>query len=72
MTYPSKCRRVVFSCPEGGNAVLEFPTPLTSDTLEMLSELTSLLFQGLKRDSDLNVLKKTGDMADVEYLSWFA
>ncbi len=65
----SGSRRAVFACPEGGEAVMEFPTPLTLDTLEMLAELAALMFRGMKRDAET---RDAQQMADAEYQSWFA
>lgn len=65
----STTRRAVFSCPEGGEAVLTFPTPLTPDTLDMLAELSALMFRGLKRDA---IQWDEQQRADAEYQSWFA
>lgn len=64
----SDSRRAVFACPEGGEAILQFPTPLTTDTLEMLAELSALMFRGLKRDAET---RDAQQRADAEYLSWF-
>ncbi len=64
----SETRHASFACPEGGQALLTFPTPLTEDTLEMLAELCALMFRGLKRDA---VQWDAQQRADDEYLSWF-
>ena len=60
-------RQAIFALPEGGEAVLIFPTPLSHETLDMLADLSALLFRGLKRDADAVEAKKAGD---AEYESW--
>lgn len=60
--------KAVFSCPEGGAAVIEFPTPLTLDTLEMLADLCALMFRGMKRDAEE---RNAQQVAEDEYRSWF-
>lgn len=62
-------RRAVFSCPEGGEAVMEFPAALTTDTLEMLAELFVLMFRGMIRGAET---RDAQQIADVEYQSWFS
>ena len=62
-------RRAVFACPEGGEAVMEFPTPLTMETLDMLAELSALMFRGMTRDAET---RDAQQRADAEYLSWYA
>jgi len=62
-------RRAIFACPEGGNAVIEFPSPLTAETLDMLSELTALMFRSMRRDAET---RHAQERADAECRSWFA
>jgi len=47
---------------------MTFPTPMTEDTLDMLAELSALMFRGLKRDA---VQWDAQMRADAEYKSWF-
>jgi hypothetical protein len=60
-------RHAVFSCPEGGEAVLSFPTPLTVETIDMLDELCQLMFRVLRRDAEQLTAQQR---ADAEYESW--
>ena len=48
---------------------MEFPTPLTMETIDMLAELSTLMFRGLKRDAET---RDAQQRADAEYLSWAA
>ena len=61
-------RQMVFSVPEGGEAVLTFPAdPLTIETVDMLAECCALMFRGLRR----NALQKLArDSGEEEYASW--
>lgn len=65
----STTRHASFACPEGGNALLTFPTPLTVETVDMLAELCALMFRGLRRDA---VQWDAQQRAEAEYQSWFA
>jgi hypothetical protein len=65
----SESRKAMFACPEGGHAVIEFPSPLTVETLDMLAELTALMFRGMRRDAET---RDAQERADAEYRSWFA
>lgn len=64
----SERRETVFACPEGGQAVMSFPTPLTTETVSMLEELCTLVFRGLHRDAESRTKQEA---AEIEYQSWF-
>lgn len=68
-TLASNTRHATFSLPEGGQAVLTFPTPLTEDSLDMLADLCALMFRGMKRDA---IRYTRQQAAEAEYQSWFA
>jgi hypothetical protein len=62
-------RQMVFSAPEGGNATLAFPEPVTLETIEMLEEAAALMFRSLRR----NALKpQAPDAGAIEFDSWAA
>ena len=62
-------RQMVSSIPEGGHVTLAFPEPVTLETIEMLEEVSALMFRSLRR----NALKpQARDAGAIEYDSWAA
>ena len=60
-------RQMMFSAPEGGQATLAFPEPVTAETIAMLEEASALMFRTLRRDA----LKRAArDAGALEFDSW--
>jgi hypothetical protein len=60
-------REMVFSIPEGGQATLAFPEPVTLESIEVLEEASALMFRSVRR----NALEAKGlDAGAIEYDSW--
>ncbi len=60
-------RQMTFSIPEGGQATLAFPEPLTPDTVDILEQAAALMFSALRRGA---VRPPQPDAGALEYASW--
>jgi hypothetical protein len=60
-------RQITFTTPEGGNATLAFPEPVTLETIEMLEEASAVMFRSLRRNA---VKLQAQDAGAIEHDSW--
>ena len=62
-----KLRTMVFSIPEGGEIVINYPEQMTPESIGMTEELCLIWFRGLRRRA---IERQRKADADAEYLSW--
>jgi hypothetical protein len=61
--------QVVFSIPDGVQATLAFPDPMTPEVIDMLERTSALIFHSLRRDAHVEQARQAGA---IEYDSWAA
>ena len=75
-------RQMTFPMPEGGQATLDLSEPVTAEVLEMVEEISTLMFRSLRRNAPERQVLDAGareydswlvrDAGAVEYDSWVA
>ncbi|MBE0546289.1 MAG: hypothetical protein IH627_01265 [Rubrivivax sp.] len=60
-------RQVVFPMPEGRQATLSFPEPMTLEAVETLERAVAQMFRSLRREAQGRQAQDTGA---IEYESW--
>ena len=60
-------RQVVFSVPQGIQATLAFPEPVTEETIEMLEQASALMLRSLRCNAGRQDSSAAGE---IEYASW--
>jgi hypothetical protein len=60
-------QQMMFSMPDGAQATLAFPKPMTLERIEMLEEASAAIFQSLRRNT---LRQQAQDAGAIEYDSW--
>ena len=60
-------RQEVFALPEGRQATLSFPAPMTLEAIETLERATAQMFRSLRREL---LGRQAQDTGAIEYDSW--
>lgn len=62
---PWSCHQMIMSVPEGGEIVLSYPEPLTTEAIDEAEAMLRLLFRRLRRASQVKT-----DSGEAEFASW--